>query len=425
MEHVWKIDKLIPALLMMILSWSAIALNLNNIDLWVAELGNNHLQHLNIGLWTVQLKKSLLDNTLLHHLGKTAEVLIFLMGAMAIVELIDYFSGFTVIQKLIKTKSKRVLLWILSFITFFLSAVIDNLTATIVMISVLRKLVDNQSDKMWFSGFIVIAANAGGAWSPIGDITTTMLWLANKVSAGALMKTLLIPSLLNLIVPLLIGSFLPVFKGEIVSRTTFEMGTRSKFAFFVGLGLIIFVPIFKILTNLPPYMGMMLSFALFALISEFMSDRNISFTGLSGAESPTITALGKIEIPSVLFFLGILMTVASIESLGMISQFGKEINALIPPFGFTSLLGIASAVIDNVPLVAASIGMFQEVLDSHVWHWLAYTSGCGGSLLIIGSAAGIVAMGMEKISFVWYFKKISLLAMLGYVAGILFLYLTT
>jgi Na+/H+ antiporter NhaD/arsenite permease-like protein len=420
-EHQIKIDKLIPALLMMALAWAGIALGIDDFSQWF-DPHNSQLD--NITSIVHEGRMHLLENTLLHHFGKTAEILIFLMGAMAIVEMIDHFEGFGSIKKMIKTKSKINLLWILSFLGFFLSAIIDNLTATIVLITILRKIIPNQNDRMWYAGFIIIAANAGGAWTPIGDVTTTMLWMAGKVTTGKLISLLALPSLINILIPLIIGTFLPTFKGKVseIETETIE-NKNASFMLILGLALIIFVPIFKTYTHLPPYIGMMLSLSIFALVSEFISNRTFSLTNItnvesSEAKSPTLKALGKIEIPSVLFFLGILMTIAAMETLGLIFNFGQIVSSSISENLFVTLLGVSSAIIDNVPLVAASIGMFQDVSDANVWHFIAYAAGTGGSMLIIGSAAGVVAMGMEKISFVWYLKNISLLAFLGYIAGI-------
>lgn len=428
-EHTIKIDKLIPALLMMAISWTIISLNLDAITQWLmphtgtlqAIVDTTHEQRL-----------GLLETTLLHHFGKTAEILIFLIGAMIIVELIDYFDGFSVIKKMIRTKSKLRLLWIISVLAFVLSAVIDNLTATIVLITILRKIIIEPTERLWYAGFIVIAANAGGACSPIGDVTTTMLWMAGKVSAGKLVSLLIIPSAINLLIPLIVASFLPAFKGTFTALEEEPIPSKqSAMILYLGLGLVIFVPIFKTLTHLPPYLGMMLSLSLFALVAELSSKRIISFSSIGdenhfqATKSPTINALGNIELTSVLFFLGILMTVASMESLGMIFNAGQYINSHINETVFVSLLGLGSAIIDNVPLVAASLGMFSDPHDANVWHFLAYTAGTGGSLLIIGSAAGVIAMSMEKITFFWYLTRIAPLAILGYFAGIIaFLLLT-
>lgn len=419
MEHTLKMDKLIPALLMMALSWAAIAFGIEGVTRWfdptTAQLITDFSQ---------LDKHHLLEDTLLHHFGKTAEILIFLMGAMAIVEMIDHFDGFSAIKKMIKTNSKIMLLWIISFLAFFLSSIIDNLTATIVLITILRKIVPGNTDRMWFSGLIIIAANAGGAWTPIGDVTTTMLWMAGKVTTAKLCLLLGIPSLLNILVPLIIASFMPVFKGTVDKIEDTEKSNKyAGLMLLLGLGLVIFVPIFKTVTHLPPYIGMMLSLAIFAITAEIISNRQIKLTYGGDEEAPdghgpTLKALSKIEMPSVLFFLGILMTVAAMETLGIIFSFGQNVSASISENTFVTLLGIGSAVIDNVPLVAASIGMFTNTADSPVWHFIAYCAGTGGSMLIIGSAAGVVAMGMEKISFGWYLKHITLLATLGYFAGI-------
>lgn len=426
LEHSIRLDKLIPALLMMALSWAAIALGIDACQSWfdphqskvISLIGMNH-----------EGKMHLLEGTLLHHFGKTAEILVFLMGAMAIVEMIDHFEGFASIKKLIKTKKKRTLLWIICGMAFVLSAIIDNLTATIVLISILRKIIPEQKDRMWYAGFIIIAANAGGAWTPIGDVTTTMLWMAGKVTTGKLVTLLILPSLVNVIIAATIGSFLPAFKGNFQEDNETKEGNKyGGMMLVIGLTLVVFVPVFKTITHLPPYIGMMLSLSIFATIAEFASHRQIRFTTPDDEDThdkkgPTMHALSKIEIPSVLFFLGILMTVAAMESLGLIYGFGQTVSAAMPQSTFVTLLGASSAIIDNVPLVAASIGMFQDEVDANVWHHIAYAAGTGGSMLIIGSAAGVVAMGMEKISFGWYLKNITLLAIIGYLAGIGVLFL--
>jgi Na+/H+ antiporter NhaD/arsenite permease-like protein len=398
-EHALKIDKLIPALLMMTISWALIAFNTPDAHV----LGEN----------------------LLHHFGKTTEILIFLMGAMAIVEMIDYFDGFKSVQSLIKVKTAYQLLLVISLLAFVLSAIIDNLTATIVLISILRKMVQDKELRMWMVGFVIIGANAGGTWSPIGDVTTTMLWIAGKVSSIKLIEHIFIPAVVTLAIPLLIAKKMKVFKQQLPERKTVKKSKISGFILISGLVLIIFVPIFKTLTHLPPYMGMMFSLALFAVIGELASKRQLNLSSLDehnhgGHVGPTLKALSKIEMPSILFFLGILMTVAGMEELGMIEQLGENVLASgISKELYIAFLGIASAVIDNVPLVAASIGMFKDAMDADAWHFIAYTAGTGGSILIIGSAAGVVAMGMENISFGWYLKSFSLLALAGYIGGVL------
>lgn len=412
-ENSIKIDKLIPALGMMGVLWAFIALN--------------HLPVFEINLELLSLEPAHLDEVLLHHLGKTAEILIFLLGAMTIVEIIDFFRGFSGIKKLIKSRSKVTLLWIFGFLSFGLSAIIDNLTATIVLITILQKLVTNKELKLWYAGLIIIAANAGGAFSPIGDITTTMLWIADKVTTLNLIKFLVLPSLICMVVPFLISSKFKIFKGEFIipsNVTDTELNPYGNKMLFIGLGSILFVPFFKTLTHLPPYVGMMLALAFVATVAEFYSNKkfNISKVDLDhdmeADDSPVHAALTKIELPSILFFLGILMAVGALESVGILFNFADWINEAIPNSDVVIvLLGHLSALIDNVPLVAASIGMFPNPIDDPLWHGIAYSAGTGGSMLIIGSAAGVVAMGMQKIDFFWYMKNITILAMIGFWAG--------
>jgi|TARA_B100000768_G_scaffold55162_1_gene53662 Na+/H+ antiporter NhaD/arsenite permease-like protein len=412
-EHSIKIDKLIPALAMMAIMWAIISLN--------------HMEVFDINSVTRELDPTHIEEILLHHLGKTAEILIFLLGAMTIVEIIDYFRGFLGIKRLVKTKSKTKILWIFGFLAFILSAIIDNLTATIVLITLLQKIVHERNLKLWYSGLIIIAANAGGAWSPIGDITTTMLWIADKVTTLSLIKYLVIPSLVCMVVPFFIASRFKVFKGELdmpKEAINFEENKYGNKMLFIGLGSILFVPIFKTVTHLPPYVGMMLSLAFVATLAEIFSNKKFNLSKVDedheeeSDHSPVHASLTKIELPSILFFLGILMAVGALESLGILYNFADLINDTISNQDIVIvLLGHLSAVIDNVPLVAASIGMFPEVIDDPLWHGIAYSAGTGGSMLIIGSAAGVVAMGMEKIDFFWYIKKITLLAMVGFWAG--------
>lgn len=419
LEHQLKVDKLIPALIMMALAWAGVAFGLSGFENWFDP---HHGGLISILDHSPEDKMHLMENTLLHHFGKTCEILIFLVGAMTIVEIIDHFNGFQTFKRLIKTRKKSTLLWIVCILGFVLSAIIDNLTATIVLITILRKIVKDSNTRMWYAGMIIIAANAGGAWSPIGDVTTTMLWMAKKVSAQQLIMHLLLPALACMVVPTFIASFLPAFKGMLPEETGEEekLSKNSSMMLILGLLLIVFVPVFKTITHLPPYIGMMLSLGIMSLVAEFISARQFSLTTVEDhghASGPTFKALGRIEMPSILFFLGILMTVAALESLGMIFMFGNTVRASMDENIFVMLLGVGSAIIDNVPLVAASMGMFQENLDSPIWHLIAYAAGTGGSMLIIGSAAGVVAMGMEKISFFWYLKNIALLALIGYLAG--------
>jgi len=433
-EHSLKIDKLIPALVMMAICWALISLGLDGFSQWF-DTENHKLMNLNEFSGD---RMELMESTLLHHLGKTAEILVFLLGAMTIVEIIDYFDGFSTIKDFVKTKSKRRIIWIFSILAFFLSAVIDNLTATIVLISILQKIVKDRDIRLWYAGLIIIAANAGGAWSPIGDVTTTMLWIGKKVSTDHLFVYLFLPSLVCMALPAFIASFLPIFKGDLEIEEQVEEKPKSKYSatmLYLGLGAIVFVPIFKVITHLPPYVGMMLSLGVVAIFAELYSNAKFSISNVDRTESdahshhsPVHRSLSKIELPSILFFLGILMAVAALESLGVLFEFAKTLEDTMPMLGtelhhtgvsdiVILLLGVASAVIDNVPLVAASLGMFHEPMDNELWHFVAYSAGTGGSMLIIGSAAGVVAMGMEKINFFWYLKKISLLALLGFLAG--------
>jgi Na+/H+ antiporter NhaD/arsenite permease-like protein len=436
LEHNLKIDKLIPALVMMAICWALISLGLESFPNWFDSA--KHAMVEGYSGFAPEEKLNLMEETLLHHLGKTAEILVFLLGAMTIVEIIDYFDGFSTIKDFVKTKKKSKILWLFGFLAFILSAIIDNLTATIVLISILQKIVKDRDIRIWYAGLIIIAANAGGAWSPIGDVTTTMLWIGKKVSTGHLMGYLLIPSFLCMAVPFFIASFLPVFKGDLDIEEVVEEKKKSKFSgtmLYLGLGAIVFVPIFKMVTHLPPYVGMMLSLGVVAVFAEIYSSSKFSMSNTDSAESdahahhsPVHSSLSKIELPSILFFLGILMAVAALESLGILFGFAESLKEGMPMLGtelhhsgvsdlVMILLGVGSAVIDNVPLVAASLGMFSEPMDNELWHFVAFSAGTGGSMLIIGSAAGVVAMGMEKIDFFWYLKKISWLAAIGFLVG--------
>jgi Na+/H+ antiporter NhaD/arsenite permease-like protein len=334
---------------------------------------------------------------------------------------------------MVKTKSKIRLLWITGIVGFILSAVIDNLTATIVLISLLRKLIHNREERIWYASLIVIATNAGGAWSPIGDVTTTMLWIAKKVSAGGLSEYIIIPALICFVLPYFLASRMKIFKGniEINDKEHHESESllSSKTMLWLGLGAIVFVPIFKTLTHLPPYVGMMLSLAVVWLVSEYIHPED-NFDKSRKHLYSANKALSRIEISSILFFLGILMAVAALESLvfgsingvetGTLRYAAESISNAIPNMDIVVIfLGVLSAVIDNVPLVAASMGMYTYEMDHPIWHFIAYSAGTGGSMLIIGSAAGVAAMGMEKIDFIWYLKKITWLAFAGFMAGAL------
>ena len=437
LEHSLKIDKLIPALIMMAVSWAFISFGIDDFNTWFNS--SKHALLSNFEALTHDGKMHLMEETLLYHLGKTAEILVFLLGAMTIVEIIAYFNGFATIKSFIKTKKKTQLLWIFCILAFVLSAIIDNLTATIVLISLLQKLVKDRDIRLWFAGLIVIAANAGGAFSPIGDVTTTMLWIANKVSTPHLFGYLLLPSLVCMLTPTFLASRLSVFKGSLEVDDS-EDPAVSRFSgtmLYLGLAAVVFVPVFKMVTHLPPYVGMMLSLGVVAVFAEIYSSSKFSLEALDkdGHSSPVHYSLTKIELPSILFFLGILMAVAALESLGILFGFADWLKVATPHLGtelsgtqvsdlVVLLLGVGSAVIDNVPLVAASLGMFSEPTDNILWHFIAYSAGTGGSMLIIGSAAGVVAMGMEKINFFWYLKKITWLAFVGFIAGALVFFFT-
>ena len=413
LEHNLKVDKLIPALAMMALMWAIISLA--------------HLPVFDVNTELKELEPTHIDEILLHHLGKTAEIIIFLLGAMTIVEIIDYFNGFYTIKNFIKTRNKKGLLWIFGILAFILSAIIDNLTATIVLITILQKVIHDRDTRLWFAGLIIICANAGGAWSPIGDVTTTMLWIGDKVTTVKLITYVLVPSVVCFVVPVGIASLLPAFQGDIPAvkdDSSVETHKRGGTMLYLGLSAIVFVPVFKTLTHLPPYVGMMLSLAVVATFAEIFSKAKINITSYDEESdahqtaSPVHKSLSKIELPSILFFLGILLAVAALESLGLLFNFAEGLNEAIPNTDVViGLLGIGSAVIDNVPLVAASMGMFSMGTDDPVWHLIAYSAGTGGSMLIIGSAAGVVAMGMEKIDFFWYLKKIAWLAFAGFIGG--------
>jgi Na+/H+ antiporter NhaD/arsenite permease-like protein len=444
-EHSIKIDKLIPALVMMAISWALISLGIDSFSQWFDSEKHGLVE--GFASFTSEGKMELMESTLLHHLGKTAEILVFLLGAMTIVEIIDYFDGFSTIKSFIKTKSKVKILWIFSGLAFILSAIIDNLTATIVLISILQKIVKERNVRLWYAGLIIIAANAGGAWSPIGDVTTTMLWIGKKVTTGHLIGYLFLPSLVCVALPAFIASFLPAFKGNLDEDKNIDDKPKSKFSstmLYLGLGGIVSVPIFKMVTHLPPYVGMMLALGVVATFAEIYSSSKFSLTEVGAGEeseanahhSPVHHSLSKIELPSILFFLGILLAVAALESLGILFNFASSLQETMPMLGteihagegvsdlVVLLLGVGSAVIDNVPLVAASLGMFSEPIDNELWHFIAFSAGTGGSMLIIGSAAGVVAMGMEKINFFWYLKKISWLALIGFLAGSLTFFFT-
>ncbi len=425
LEHPLKLDKTVPALIMASLMWAVLAVAFHNGLLSVID-SHHHLFDASGG-YTEEMEEGFV-NTLLHHLGKTAEILVFLIGAMTIVEIIDLHRGFEILKNWVNTRNRVKLLWIISILAFILSAIIDNLTATIVLITLLRKIITDKKNRLWYAAMIVIAANAGGAWSPIGDVTTTMLWIGKKVTTVGLITKLIIPSIVCMVIPTFVASLLPAFKGEIEVDATENKDMRqllsSKTMLFLGLGAIVSVPIFKTVTHLPPYLGMMLALGVVWLVSEYIHPEE-DFTEERKEQYLTHHALSRIEMSSILFFLGILMAVGALESLvvggvGTLRYLAEGLDAAIPNQNVViMLLGVFSAVIDNVPLVAASMGMYHFPVDDYLWHFIAYAAGTGGSMLIIGSAAGVAAMGMERIDFIWYMRKVSWLAAIGFVAGAL------
>ncbi|MGB4960106.1 MAG: sodium:proton antiporter NhaD, partial [Saprospiraceae bacterium] len=399
-EHPLKLDKTVPALCMGAVMWGILSVGFHYGILDVID-GHGHLYSMT-GVTDLAAKEANEEGftaTLLHHLGKIAEILVFLIGAMTIVELIDLHRGFDVIKEWISTRNKKKLLWITGIVAFILSAIIDNLTTTIVLISIMRKLVPDKDNRLWYIALIVIAANAGGAWSPIGDVTTTMLWIGKKVSTFQLIEYIIIPAIVCFIVPYYVASFNKVFKGDTDSP---DQGKEfqshallsSHKMLYLGLSMIVFVPIFKTLTHLPPYVGMMLSLGVVWAFSEYVHPEEDFSEEIKHKYSPH-KALSRIEISSILFFLGILMAIAAFESVvvGDVSLLRSGADALTAAIPNTNviiiLLGFLSAVIDNVPLVAAAMGMYNNPMDDHLWHFIAYTAGTGGSMLIVGSAAGV------------------------------------
>lgn len=360
----------------------------------------------------------------------TAQIVFFLLGAMAIVEVVDAHDGFEVITSRIRTQSLSSLMWLVGFVTFFLSSILDNLTTTIVMVSLMKKLLDRREDRLFFAGMIVIAANAGGAWTPIGDVTTTMLWIGGQITTLEIMKGVFIPSMANLLVPLAVVAFM--LKGQTVLAPAKEVETSGgpvttpferNLMFGLGLGILVAVPAFKTWTHLPPFMGILFGLGVLWLVGDLAhrdkdDDHKEHLT--------LVRALTRIDMGSIVFFIGILLSVAVLEHTHLLSGLAQWLDHTVGRLDvIVILIGLASAVVDNVPLVAASMGMYDLAkypTDSFLWEFMAYCAGTGGSILIIGSAAGVAAMGLEKIDFLWYAKKISLLALLGYFAGA-FLYI--
>jgi Na+/H+ antiporter NhaD/arsenite permease-like protein len=424
LEHPIQINKTATALLTGVICWTLFVFSEPPKALLQSEHFMNFMNRHHANLSGMhELYSAYVNEALGHKLNEIAQILFFLMGAMTIVELVDAHQGFKIITDRIKTKSPRKLLWIVCWVAFLLSAVLDNLTTTIVMISLIRKLISDKQMRLFFVGMIIIAANAGGAWSPIGDVTTTMLWIGGQISATAIVKSVFLPSVICILVPLVYLSF--TLKGNLgdtnenkkVNHDNIGSGNLMLIA---GLSVLIAVPIFKTITHLPPYLGMMLGLSILWIISEFINPHLDDFTRKQYSAGH---ALAKIDMPSVLFFLGILLAVGALESMSTLRSFATYLNNTIGDNRvIISLIGVLSSIVDNVPLVAASMGMYS--LDTYpqnhmIWEYLAYCAGTGGSILIIGSAAGVAAMGMEKVDFVWYLKKISLLAFIGYAGGAL------
>lgn len=429
LEHPIKINKTASALLAGVICWTLFVLSEPSTAVTESESYSSFLQILKVelgdkfsALTSGELYREFVTFELSEHLSGIAQILFFLMGAMTIVELVDAHHGFKFITDRIKTKNPKVLLWIICWVTFFLSAVLDNLTTTIVMLSLIRKLISDKEMRLFFAGMIVIAANAGGAWTPIGDVTTTMLWIGGQISTGNIMITLFLPSVACMLVPLLYLNF--TLKGTLGEPQAHNVHAHDatvrsgNLMLFLGVGALIFVPIFKTITHMPPYTGILLGLGVLWVVSELINPE------LDEAVKKNYTvagALSRIDVPSVLFFLGILLAVGALESMQILHHLASWLDQSIGDQRIiVTLIGLLSAIVDNVPLVAASMGMYSMdvyYMDHMLWEYLAYCAGTGGSILIIGSAAGVAAMGIEKIDFIWYLKRISLLAMLGYFAG--------
>lgn len=393
-EHITKVNKAAVALVMAILCWLFYFIG--------------HSGHVNENV-----------AELAHHLASVSQIIFFLLGAMAIVELINAHKGFRIISDVVKTNSKRKLLWIIGILTFFLSAVLDNLTTTIVMISLVQKLLEDRNERLLIGGAVVVAANAGGAWTPIGDVTTTMLWIGGQITSIQTMKDLFLPSIVCLLVALICFSFMlkGKFKEDQFHSAEEHLEPMGGFVFFLGIGLLIFVPVFKLLTGLPPFMGMLFSLSILWIVTDIFHYKHEERQHLRMPE-----VFGTLDLSGILFFLGILLCINALESAGILKSLAVWFDNHV---GNTTLIatfiGIASAIVDNVPLVAASMGMYelsQFPQDDHFWQLIAYCAGVGGSMLLIGSAAGVVFMNMEKVNFFWYLRKVTVPAALGYFAGI-------
>lgn len=420
LEHSLHIDKAATALLIGAGCWALYILGLHTIlpatsipESFIAEHGG-HLEG------QALLVEYAVHGQFLPLVAEIAYILFFLMGAMTIVELVDAYEGFSIITKRITTTNKVRLLWTVAILTFCLSAVLDNLTTTIVMVSLMKKLIRDRETRLFFCGMIVISANAGGAWTVIGDVTTTMLWIGGKITTGEVMKSLFLPSVACMVIPLSIASLM--LRGEIQRPESIQQAHdktlqpwHSNLFLILGFCGLIFVPIFKSVTHLPPFMGMMFSLSVIWIISEFIKH---DLDEATRSSTNVVGVLKKIDTASILFFLGILLAVGSLQSAGVLKTVASWLTDNVSNMQVVALLiGLLSAVVDNVPLVAAGIGMYDYPVNDTFWLFLAYCAGTGGSCLIIGSAAGVAAMGLEKIDFVWYIKRVSLWALIGYLGG--------
>lgn len=417
-ESLTKVNKAATALLMFVVCWTLFMLDPTSY----------------ITIPAGQEVAQAVSGVIEHHLGSTATTLFFLMGAMTIVEVVDQNGGFNFVKDVMQTKSKRALLWRIAFMTFFLSAILDNLTTSIVMIMILRKLVAEKKDRLIYASLVIIAANSGGAFSPIGDVTTIMLWNKGLITAAGVISEIVVPSIISMVIPALIlqyslkGNF---ESGNVTMKSDYEVldltATQRKIVFVLGVGGLIFVPIFKSITHLPPFVGILLVLGVLWTATEVFYRHLPHESAHGGTQKRVTNLLSRIDMSTILFFLGILMAVTCLEEIGVLEKLGEGLNTTFEGnhYMVTGIIGVLSSIVDNVPLVAGCMGMYpvaptgDMAVDGIFWQLLAYCAGVGGSILIIGSAAGVVVMGLEKITFGWYMKKISWIAFVGYFAGII------
>lgn len=418
-ESVTKINKAAIALLMFVVCWTIFMIDPASLVPALASVDHSQMSNA-------------VSKIIEEHLGETGTTLFFLMGAMTIVELVDQNGGFNFVKDTLKTKSKRSLLWRIAIMTFILSAILDNLTTSIVMIMILRKLVKERKDRVIYASLVIIAANSGGAFSPIGDVTTIMLWNKGVITAAGVITEVLIPAVISMVIPAYVLSL--SLKGELVvpeankaanADEDYLTASQRKLIFFLGVGGLIFVPIFKTITHLPPFVGILLVLGILWTVTESMY-RHLEHDDSDGMQKRVSRMLTRIDMSTILFFLGILMAVGALQTIGALAQLGEGLNVWFDGNHYlvTGIIGVLSSIVDNVPLVAGCMGMYpvqavgDMAVDGIFWQLLAYCAGVGGSMLIIGSAAGVVVMGLEKITFGWYMKHISWVAFLGYIAGI-------